>query len=152
MWSKAFKSFVTHLARHERFCIRCKYRACTVPTQHTGAGRVLRLRLSLIKNGAVPAVPNIWVVELAAVLARSKKAGRISKATLDKACGYYDQLSVDVHYIEYTTKKLVQLSAIYNLAGYDAVYFDLAKFLNIPIASVDKGHCSACKAHGVELL
>jgi predicted nucleic acid-binding protein len=107
---------------------------------------------TLIKNGAVPAVPNIWVVEISAVLARSKKAGRISKATLDKACGYYDQLSVDVHYIEYTTKKLVQLSAIYNLAGYDAVYFDLAKFLNIPIASVDKGHCSACKAHGVELL
>jgi predicted nucleic acid-binding protein len=107
---------------------------------------------TLIKNGAVPAVPNIWVVEISAVLARSKKAGRISKATLDKACGYYDQLSVDVHYIEYTTKKLVQLSAIYNLAGYDAVYFDLAKFLNIPIASVDKGHFSACKAHGVELL
>jgi predicted nucleic acid-binding protein len=43
---------------------------------------------TLIKNGAVPAVPNIWVVEISAVLARSKKAGRISKATLDKACGY----------------------------------------------------------------
>jgi len=58
----------------------------------------------------------------------------------------------DTHSIAYGIGQLVTLAKGYNLQGYDAVYFDLAKRLNIPIASLDKGIKTACKSYGVTLL
>jgi len=40
----------------------------------------------------------------------------------------------------------------YHLSARDAVYFHLAKSLELPIASFDGGIRAACRLHGVRLL
>jgi len=54
--------------------------------------------------------------------------------------------------IEIDAALLIELSQRYHLQGYDAVYFELARRLASPIASLDSGVRTACGVFGVELL
>lgn len=108
--------------------------------------------IQLILDGAIPAVPELFTVEMPAVLIKAKRARKISAATLSKAIAELDRLPYAVHHMAFTTAMLVDCAQRYMLSGYDASYFDLARRLQIPLASLDQGHRSACKAHGVTLM
>jgi predicted nucleic acid-binding protein len=54
--------------------------------------------------------------------------------------------------IELDAAEIIDLSQRYHLQGYDVVYFELARRLTIPIASVDGGLKTACGIFGVALL
>lgn len=118
------------------------------PEQEAYATKVF----TLIATGAVPAIPHIWSIEVASVLIKAKRSGAISRTTLDRAMGFLDGFSAEIHHIDMRISYLVEIAHRYTLSGYDAVYFDMAKKMDIPLASLDKGHRSACKAHGVKLI
>jgi predicted nucleic acid-binding protein len=63
-----------------------------------------------------------------------------------------DALIVNEHHDPYSAGHLAALAQRYMLAGYDTVYFDLARRLGVPLASLDRGQRSACGHHGVKLL
>jgi len=48
---------------------------------------------------------------------------------------------------EYRRKTLKR----FHLQGYDALYFNLARTLELPLATLDQGHRQAAMAHGVKL-
>ena len=48
---------------------------------------------------------------------------------------------------EFPTFSLRSLSS-----GYDALYFDLARVLGLPLGTLDHGHRQAAKSHGVKLV
>ena len=108
--------------------------------------------LSLIRAGAVPAVPGLWAMEVGSVLINVRRQRLINQAQQDAALDAIDLMVYDVHHMPYTVPGLVHTAKTYMLQGYDAVYFDLAKRLGIPLASLDRGHKSACRAHGVKLM
>ncbi len=108
--------------------------------------------LTLIQNGAVPAVPFLWIQEVGSSLIKARRARGITLATFNRAVNELDSILYETHSIAYGIADLVRLAKAYNLQGYDAVYFDLAKRLGIPMASVDRGIRSACKNHAVTLL
>jgi predicted nucleic acid-binding protein len=50
-----------------------------------------------------------------------------------------------------TARRVVELAKRYQLQGYDALYFELAKSLALPLATLDNGHRQAAKQHSVSL-
>lgn len=108
--------------------------------------------LTIINNGAVPVVPSMWVQEMASRLLKAKRSREISLATFNKAIKIIDDLPYETHHIAYNVPQLIELAKTYNLQGYDVVYFDLAKRLGIPMATVDRGIKTACRNYAVKLL
>lgn len=107
---------------------------------------------SLIRSGAEPAVPSIWVVEMAAALLKSRRSRGISSAGYSAALDTIDVLPYVLHHIAYTVRDIADIAAKSQLAGYDSLYFDLARRLEIPMATLDDGIRSACQHHAVKLL
>jgi len=118
------------------------------PAQRAYSAAVLRL----IRAGAVPAVPALWAMEIGAVLIKAKRKRLITQPRMDAAVKEIDMMSYDEHHMPFTVPGMVRIAKDYMLQGYDAVYFDLAKRLGIPLASLDHGHRTACRAHNVKLL
>ena len=48
-----------------------------------------------------------------------------------------------------TPRRVVELARRYHLQGYDAAYFDLARTLTIPLATLDHGHLQAAASHKI---
>lgn len=106
----------------------------------------------LIRNGAVPLVPALWGMEIGAVLIRFKRSKTINATLFDMAMQDLEKMPFDVHDKIYGPPDIVSVAKAYNLQGYDAVYFDVAKSRGLPLASLDKGHRTACRNYGVKLL
>jgi predicted nucleic acid-binding protein len=120
----------------------------STPRQKAYADAVAKL----LADGAVPLVPALYALEVGSVLLKSRRRRLISETKLREALDQIDANFYRTAHMPYTVPGLVDAGARYMLQGYDAVYFDLAKQRGLPLASVDRGHASACKAHGVKLL
>ena len=109
--------------------------------------------LRSIESGELsPAVPELWHFELASALLAAKRDHRISAAKLRNAASQLTALQPETLSIQLTASQLIDAGGRYHLQGYDAVYFELARRLRAPIASLDGGIMAACRAHGVTLL
>ena len=108
--------------------------------------------LELMRNGTVAAVPGLFDLEIGSVLIKARRKRLINTTLLDEALADLDAMFFEIHHVRYTTSEVVGIARRFMLTGYDAVYFDLAKRLNIPIASLDRGHKTACKSYGVKLI
>jgi len=102
-------------------------------------------------EGLVPAVPDLWHYELGRVLIAAKRDKRITAAKLRASQHAIRRLGLETLAIELAAAALIDLSQRYHLQGYDTVYFELARRLAIPIASIDGGINTACDVFGVEL-
>jgi predicted nucleic acid-binding protein len=118
------------------------------PAQRSYAENVF----SLLQHGAVATVPGLFFAEVGTVLVRARRKRQISSALLTEALIDLRAFMLDEANLPYTVMDVVDASQRYMLQGYDAVYFDLAKQFQLRIATLDKGHRSACKHHGVGLL
>jgi predicted nucleic acid-binding protein len=87
-----------------------------------------------------PAVPDLWHYELGSVLVAAKRDKRISAARLGGA------------QVELDAAEVVELGLRYHLQGYDVVYFELARRLGVPVATIDGGMRTACGIFRVKLL
>ena len=71
---------------------------------------------------------------------------------MENALHFLRALDVETHQLALDVGNVVALSERYHLSGHDAVYFHLAKSLNLPLATFDGGLRTACRAHGVKML
>jgi predicted nucleic acid-binding protein len=100
----------------------------------------------------LPTVPELWHYELGSVLIAAKRDHRISAAKLRASQLAIRGLQPETLTIEIDAAELIDLSQRYHLQGYDVIYFELARRLAIPIASLDGGIETACSVFGVALL
>ncbi len=116
-------------------------------------GRYAEKILERISAGELaPVVPDLWHYELGSVLTAAKRDRRITAAKLRAAQVAIRGLQPETLAIELDAAALIDLSLQYHLQGYDAVYFELARRLNAPIASIDAGIRTACRIFRLELL
>lgn len=80
------------------------------------------------------------------VKAHRRKPDPYSKKWLDTCLETLDVLPMDTHAIGVNFKVLGDLASTYGLTAYDVPYFHLARMLEIPIASRDRGIIAACKS------
>lgn len=99
-----------------------------------------------------PAVPDLWHYEIGSVLIAARRDKRLSAAKLRATQLVLRGLELETLVIELDAADLIDLSQRYHLQGYDVVYFELARRLAVPIASIDDGIKTACGIFGVELL
>jgi predicted nucleic acid-binding protein len=102
-------------------------------------------------QGAVLHVPVQWGIEMGHVLLRERRRKTLTHRRLQEALEDLDSFDIRVHLEMFAPRRVVELAERYHLQGYDAIYFDLARALGLPLATLDQGHRQAAKAHGVSL-
>lgn len=108
---------------------------------------------ALIERDATTCVvPGLWHIEVGAQLLKRRSAGELSRVKLNDAIAKLDRLTIETHHVAYNAREIVKLGQRYQLAGYDATYFDLAARFGLPIAAIDAGIRTACENFGVELI
>lgn len=98
-------------------------------------------------DGAILHVPVQWGIEMGHVLLREHRRKVLSRVKLEQAFEDLENFDIRVHLDLYTARRVVELARRYHLQGYDALYFDLAQTLRIPLATLDHGHRQAARAH-----
>lgn len=100
---------------------------------------------------ATVAVPLLWHEETADVLLRARRAKKLSAERFAKALALLGTVPVETHMNACVCEILIERAQRYHLRAYDAVYFDLAAVLALPIATLDGGIRTASRVHGVKL-
>lgn len=100
------------------------------------------------------AVPAIWHLEIANVLAMSERRRRITPASSTEFIALLETLAIDVD--EETPSRalgrVLDLARAAQLTAYDAAYLELAMRLGLPLASKDNDLCDAAERLGVSVL
>jgi predicted nucleic acid-binding protein len=102
-------------------------------------------------EGAVLRVPIQWGAEMGHVLLREQRRKVLTRAKLLQALTDLEAFDIRVHLEVFTPARVVELARRYHLQGYDALYFDLARTLALPLATLDQAHRQASKVHSVAL-
>ena len=100
-------------------------------------------------EGAILHVPPLWGIEMGHVLLRESRRKVLTRRQLAQALDDLDSFDIRVHLEPISARHVVELAGKYHLQGYDALYFDLARMLRLPLATLDHGHRQATKDHGV---
>lgn len=105
-------------------------------------------------DGNICVVPGLWHVEVAARLIRARRNRNAGFGTtrMAEALRFLGALDLETHELALAVTDIADIATRYHLSAHDAVYFHLAKSLDLPIASFDGGMRAACRAHGVRLL
>jgi predicted nucleic acid-binding protein len=110
--------------------------------------------LEAITDEYRPIVPWLWYYEIAsALLIQVEKRKRIA---FDKAVLYWniiDEMAIDIDPPDSSAiLQLPHIARAHNLTGYDAAFLELAKRLQLPLATSDGALIRAAPEFGVELL
>ncbi len=97
-------------------------------------------------------VPSVWHVEVGSALIRDRRAGRIGADALVSALSRLEQLPIETHHQAYAPRQIVRLAVHYHLAGYDALYLELADKLRLPLATIDRGLVAAARRRDIALV
>ena len=109
--------------------------------------------LERISTGEIaPIVPNLWHYEVGSVLIAAKRDKRISATKLAASRTILKTLEFETLALQLDAADVIELGLRYHLQGYDVVYFELARRLAIPIATLDGGLRTACGTFRVKLL
>lgn len=116
----------------------------------TGATRQLPEHL----RAEPAAVPNLWYVEIADVLALAERRQRITAAETAQFIALLEELEIDVDEATWTRAftRILDLAREERLTAYDAAYLELAMRLGVPLASKDGDLCDAAERLGVSVL
>jgi len=102
-------------------------------------------------EGAVLHVPVQWGIEMGHVLLREYRRKVLRRTKLRQALEDLESFDIRTHLELYSARQVVELAERYHLQGYDALYFDLAHVLKLPLATLDDGHREAAKLYAVTL-
>lgn len=97
------------------------------------------------------AVPSLWHVEVANVLALAERRRRITLAESAEFIALLESLpiSVDDETSSRALTRILDLAREERLSAYDAAYLELAMRLGVPLASKDGALCDAAERVGV---
>jgi predicted nucleic acid-binding protein len=119
------------------------------PSQSTPLTQTL---LQEVEGGAMIVVPSLWFLETAnalLVLERRKKlTGNERRAALSRI-NLLDPV-VDAGAERRSSSSVSSLASAFQLSIYDALYLDVAKRWNIPLATLDSALQRAAKKSGVK--
>lgn len=109
--------------------------------------------LDAVYAGTLAHVPAIWPSEIANVLLKAARRGRITR---DKMWALLEQLSrlafaVDSSPLGHQLR-VVRLAEEHQLSTYDAAYLELALRLRLPLATADQKLAAAARALSVPLV
>lgn len=108
--------------------------------------------LALVRNElAHSVVPQVWHEEVASKLLRRFRAGRLTEEAFDVAEAFYQGMPIETHVNTYTVRIIIEQARRYHLQALDALYFNLAIALGLPIATIDGGLKTAARRFGVKL-
>lgn len=102
-------------------------------------------------DGAILHVPVQWGIEMGHVLLREHRRKILNRGKLEQALEDLDSFDIRVHLELFTARRVVELARRYHLQGYDALYFELARTLDLPLATLDHGHRQAARVHNLEV-
>ena len=85
------------------------------------------------------------------VLLREHRRNVLSRGKLNQAPEDLDSFDIRVHLELFTARRVVELARRYHLQGYDALYFELARTLGFPLATLDHGHRQAARVHNLKV-
>ena len=71
---------------------------------------------------------------------------------MQNAVRFLRALNLETHQLTLDVGDVAVLAEQYHLSGHDAVYFHLARSLELPLASFDGGLRTACHQQGTKLL
>ena len=107
--------------------------------------------LEELQSGAA-AVPLLWPIEVANVLAIAERRKRITLAERAQLIALLETLEIDVDgetsALAFT--RILDLAREQRLTAYDAAYLELAMRLGVPLASKDGDLCDAAERVGVK--
>lgn len=109
----------------------------------------------MLESGSRAVVPALWHLELANAFLVAERRGLFSTADTVEAVGKITKLLGQC--IE-SVSELVSISQVigtartFNLSSYDAVYLDLARLQQLPLATLDRGLAAAARQAGVSLV
>ncbi len=115
------------------------------------ANRVKQLMLS----GARAVVPALWHLEMANGLVVAERRGILTGRDVDESLIDLEQLSshsVDSDTALISARQALAVARPSGLSAYDAVYLDLARREQLPLATLDEGLRAAASQAGVRLL
>ena len=100
------------------------------------------------------AVPSLWHLEVANVLALAERRGRITPAESTELIALLETLEivVDEETASRALGRVLDLARAERLTAYDAAYLELAMRLGVPLASKDSDLCDAAERLGVSVL
>jgi predicted nucleic acid-binding protein len=100
------------------------------------------------------AVPNLWHLEVANVLALAERRRRITPAESTELIALLEALEivVDEETPSHALGRVLDLAREERLTAYDAAYLELAMRLGLPLASKDVDLCDAAERLGVSVL
>jgi predicted nucleic acid-binding protein len=100
------------------------------------------------------AVPNLWHIEIANVLALAERRRRITAAETAQFIALLEALEIDVDEETWSRgfARTLDLAREERLTAYDAAYLELAMRLGVPLASKDADLCDAAERLGVSVL
>ena len=98
--------------------------------------------------------PAVWTLEVSNVLLVGEKRGRTTSAKSRRFVALIRSLPIRVvdHSPARVFDEVLDLARDQNLTSYDAAYLDLARRLEMPIASIDRRITGAAKRLGVPRL
>ncbi|HEX3952976.1 MAG TPA: type II toxin-antitoxin system VapC family toxin [Stellaceae bacterium] len=100
------------------------------------------------------AVPSIWPLEVANILALSERRNRITSARTAQFVALLETLSisVDEETSAHALGRVLNLARAQRLTAYDAAYLELAMRLGVPLASKDRDLCDAAERVGIAVV
>ena len=100
------------------------------------------------------AVPSLWHLEVANVLALAERRRRITPAESTELIALLETLEivVDEETPSHALGRVLDLAREERLTAYDAAYLELAMRLGLPLASKDVDLCDAAERLGVSVL
>ena len=100
------------------------------------------------------AVPSLWHLEVANVLALAERRRRITPAESTELIALLEtiEIVVDEETPSHALGRVLDLAREERLTAYDAAYLELAMRLGIPLASKDVDLCDAAERLGVTVL
>jgi predicted nucleic acid-binding protein len=100
-----------------------------------------------------PVVPWLWYYEIASVLLMQVHRKRVGFEEVEVFLGLIGEMAIDVDEPDKSTiLGLPYLAREHRLTGYDAAFLELAKRLQLPLATSDKELIRAASESGVQLL
>jgi len=98
--------------------------------------------------------PWLWRIEIVHVVLKRERQKKLTQAEGTQYLQAIEALNVEIigESIDRTMVELAQIARPHQLTSYDAVYFDLAVRLGIPLFTDDGNLQAAAKRVGVELI
>ena len=111
-----------------------------------------QLRESMIEGRAF--VPALWPVEVGNVLLTATRRGRITADECPRICASLEALPVEIDPVSTSRAwdTALALARKHRLAGYDAMYLELAARMQLPLATLDQALGAAGRAEGLDVL